>query len=233
MGKFTHIKSGLLSLILLGLTLSCDRDRTEPIDSYAYYPLEVGQYAVYDVNEEVYSSGVANPVKKNWQEKDEVDRMATDENGIPTYTFSRSRRNSPTEFWQKVKEFTVQKYPDKLLTNIDNQTFFSLAFPVDLNVVWNGNTYNNGDQRKYHYEDPGKPVQIGSQTFDKVMNVVERRDSSIINRYVGIKQYATGKGLISDDQTAFELCQSDDCIGSGKIESGIHTRRQIVEFGKE
>jgi hypothetical protein len=217
----------------LTVAFSCKRDKTEPVDSYGYYPLEVGRYTIYDVQEEIYSSGQANPVKKTWQEKDEVDRMSTDENGIPTYTFSRSTRNASTDYWQKVKEFTVQKYPDKLLTNIDNQTYFSLVFPADLDVTWNGNSYNNSEAQKYHYEDISKPVQVGSQTFDKALTVVERRDTSIINRYIGIKQYGLGVGLLYDDQTALELCQSEDCIGSGKIESGTHIVRKIVESGNK
>ncbi|MCF0061415.1 hypothetical protein MUK70_19440 [Dyadobacter chenwenxiniae] len=233
MRNFTHIiRTGFFSLFAISLILSCKRDRTEPVDSNNYYPLEVGRFLVYDVKEEVYSAGQANPVKKSWQEKDEVDRVSTDEKGIPTYTISRSRRNTATEYWQKEKEFTVQKYPDKLLTNIDNQTFFSLALPVDPKVKWNGNSYNNLDAQNYHYEDLNKPVTVGSQSFDKAMVVVERKDTSIINRYIGIKHYGLGVGLISDDQTAFELCQNDDCIGSGKIESGKHRSRIIVEFGK-
>ena len=233
MTKFTHIiRSGIFSFLVLSLVISCKKDRTEPVDSNNYYPLEIGRFLIYDVKEEIYSAGQANPVKKSWQEKDEVDRVSTDEKGIPTYIIARSRRNTAAEYWQKEKEFSVQKYPDKLLTNIDNQTFFSLAFPVDPKVEWNGNSFNNLDAQNYHYEDLNKPVQLGTQSFDKALVVVERKDTSIINRYIGIKQYGLGVGLISDDQTAFELCQSEDCIGSGKIESGTHRSRIIVEFGK-
>ncbi|MCE7065322.1 hypothetical protein [Dyadobacter sp. CY326] len=232
MRKFTHIsRSAIFATLLVATLFSCKKDKTEPVDSYDYYPLEIGRYAIYEVQEEIYSAGQANPVKKSWQEKDETDRMATDENGIPTYTFARSRRNTDKESWQKVKEFTAQKFPDKLLTNIDNQTFFSMAFPVDPNVTWNGNSYNNADAQEYHYENLGKPIQVGSQSFDKALVVVERKDTSIINRYIGIKQYGLGVGLIFDDQTAFELCQTEECIGSGKIESGTHITRKIIEYG--
>lgn len=214
------------------LISSCKRDRTEPVDSYDYYPLEVGRYLIYDIKEEVYSAGQANPVKKSWQEKDEVDRISDDEKGVTTYIVSRSRRNLSTEYWKKEKEYTIRRYPDKLLTNIDNQTLFSLAFPVNPNVEWNGNSYNSLGEQKYHYEDLNKPVQIGAQSFDKALVVVERNDSSVINRYVGIKHYGLGVGLLSDDQTSFEFCQSEDCIGSGKIESGVHRSKVILEFGK-
>ncbi|OJV17000.1 MAG: hypothetical protein BGO21_29625 [Dyadobacter sp. 50-39] len=219
----------ILAVASIGLS-ACD-DATEPVDPYAYYPLTIGHYAVYDVNQEVYSTGQSAPVVTKWQERDEVDRIASDSSGIVTYIIARSTRNSSADYWQKVKEYAVHKYPDKLLTNIDNQPFLSLTFPIDSRTTWNGNSYNNQDEQDSYYEPGVKSVKIGEQSFDNVLTVVERKDTSIINRYVTIKQYSPGVGLISDDQTAFELCQNDECIGSGKVESGIHKTRKIVEFG--
>ncbi|WP_051663876.1 hypothetical protein [Dyadobacter crusticola] len=239
MNTFTHIaqnrslKNWALMLFVSLSLAACDGDKAEPVDTYQYYPLEVGRYAIYDVREEIYSTGQANPVIKNWQEKDQIERVSTNAEGISTYTYSRSTRNKAGEYWTKVKEFAVQKFPDKILTNIDNQTFFSMAFPIDMRMSWNGNIYNNLDAEDYHYEDLGQSAKIGDQTFNNVLNVVERNDSSIINRYIGIKQYGLGVGLISDLQTSFEFCQDDACIGSGKIDSGTRKTRKIVEFGGE
>jgi hypothetical protein len=234
---FTHInlyrftKSLVIPFAILALAFSCENSDTDPIDEYDYYPLAVGRFAIYEVNEVVYSSGQANPVSKTWQEKDEVDRVSTDAEGFSTYTVSRSTRNASTDYWQKVKEFTVRKSPDKILTNIDNQTFFSLAFPISPKYEWNGNTYNNLDAESYYYQEINEPASIGAQNFSKTLKVVERNDTSIINRYLGVKQYGLGVGLISDEQIAFEFCQSEDCIGSGKIESGSRKTRKILEYG--
>jgi hypothetical protein len=236
MKTITHIKIMMfskiwLSLLICAAVFSCSKDSTEPVDSYDYYPLQVGWYAVYDVRQEIYSSAQKEPVIKISQEKDEIEDVQINADGISTYTFSRSTRANSTEYWQKVKQYTVQKFPDKLLTNIDNQTFFSMVFPVDSRIRWNGNTYNNLDPQEYRYENLAKPVTVGEQRFNKSLTVVERKDSSIINRYVGIKQYGLGVGLILDDQTNLELCQSEDCIGSEKVESGSRKTRKIVEFG--
>lgn len=213
------------------MMFACDGDDAKPVDPYAYYPLEIGHYLVYDVNQEVYSTGQNAPVVTQWQEKDEVDRIAADSAGIVTYIIARSTRAASTDYWQKVKEFAVHRYPDKLLTNIDNEPFLSLTFPIDSRATWNGNVYNNMDEQDCYYESVNQPARVNDQTFDNVLTVVERKDTSIINRYITIKQYAAGIGLISDDQTAFELCQNDACIGSGKVESGMHKTRRIVEYG--
>jgi hypothetical protein len=236
MASLTHIyslKIKSLGYVIAGaiLTISCQKDSVENVDAYDYFPLSVGSYIVYDVHEETYSSAQANPVIKNTQERDEVEEASTDENGISTYILSRSTRNNATESWQKVKEYTIQRYPDKLLTNIDNQVFFSMVFPVDSKVTWNGNTYNNRDAEDYYYEDIHSAAEINGKAFPQTLKVVERNDTSIINRYFGVKQYALGVGLISDEQINYEFCQNESCIGSGKIESGSLKTRKIVESG--
>lgn len=218
-------------LAIASIAISACDDAAEPVDPYQYYPLAIGHYVVYDVNQEVYSTGQAAPVVTKWQERDEVDRIASDSAGIVTYIIARSTRNTSADYWQKVKEYAVHKYPDKLLTNIDNQPFLSLTFPIDSRTIWNGNSYNNLDEQDCYYEPGVKSVKIGEQSFDNVLTVVERKDTSIINKYVTIKQYSPGVGLVSDDQTSFEFCQNEDCIGSGKVESGSHKTRKIADFG--
>nr|WP_295927015.1 hypothetical protein [uncultured Dyadobacter sp.] len=219
------------ALVAVAALLSCEKSTTDPLDIYGYYPLKTGHYQIYEVNEETYSTGQNAPVIKKWQEKDEIEKMIGDSAGITTYLVSRSTRNTSADYWQKVKEYTVQKFPDKLLVNIDNQSFFSLVFPVDTRMKWNGNTYNNQDKQDYYYEKVNEPAQIGEKSFNQSLTVVERKDTSIINKYVGVKVYGMGVGLVSDDQTAFEFCQNEDCIGSGKIESGSHKTRKIIDFG--
>lgn len=228
---FWNALKALTLFFALAVIQSCDKNPTEPVDVYNYYPLQIGKYQIYEVKEEIYSSGQKDPTIKSYQEKDEIERMSTDGQGIPTFIFSRSTRNTSADYWQKVKEYSVTSYPDKILTNIDNQTFFSLIFPVDPTINWNGNIYNNLDEENYHYESINKTLQLNSQTFDKTLTVVERKDTSIIDRYIGIKQYGLGIGLISDDQIAYEYCQNDNCIGQKIIESGSHKTRTIIESG--
>ena len=227
-----NFRPATLVAFLLAFCLSCDKDKTEPVNVYNYFPLEIGRYQIYDVKEEIYSSGQKDPVVKSYQEKDEIERTSTNVQGTTTYIFSRSTRNTSTEYWQKVKEFSVQAYPDKILTTIDNQTFFSLVFPIDSKVTWNGNAYNNLDAEDYRYEGINEAAKIGQLDFSKILTVLERKDTSIIDRYVGIKKYALEVGLVSDDQTAYQYCQNDDCIGTETIESGFHKVRTISEHGQ-
>jgi hypothetical protein len=220
----------LLSASILALQ-SCDKNETDPVDEYQYYPLGLGQYQIYQVEETTYSAGQSKPVVATWQEKDQVDRISSSDENTTAFIVARYRRNTSADYWQKFKEYTVTRSPDKVLTNIDNQTIFALIFPIDSRIKWNGNQYNNLDAEDFYYQDIHKPANIDNISFDKTLTVVERRDTSIINRYVGIKKYALGTGLISDEQTAYEYCQDEHCIGSETIESGTHKVKKIIEFG--
>ncbi|QRR03488.1 hypothetical protein [Dyadobacter sandarakinus] len=230
--KITTAFFRITLLAVLAMAASCESDDTEPVVYENYFPLEVGRYAIYEVTETVYSSGQKDPVTKTWQEKDEIDRVTTSQDGMPLYTFTRSTRSTPADYWLKVKEFTAEKYPDKILTNIDNRVFYAMTFPVDPGAIWNGNVYNDGEKEDYYYEKLDTPARIGSQEFQKSLSVVERRDSSLIDKFVGIKQYALDVGLISDEQVAYEYCQNEACIGSGTIDSGTYKIRRIIEYGQ-
>jgi hypothetical protein len=225
------LKSSCCVGVLIFIALSCNNSNTDPIDVYSYFPVEVGRYQIYQVDETVYSASQKDPTVTSWQEKDEVDKILSSDQNTTTYLVARYKRSSAGDYWQKSSEYTISKSPDRILTNIDNQTIFSFIFPLDPGTTWNGNLYNNQDPQEYHYEDIGSPGSVQSLSFDKTLAVVERYDTSIIDRYVGIKKYALGTGLIQDEQTSFQYCQDTACIGSGKVESGTYKTRKIIESG--
>jgi len=228
------MKNILYILILTaGFAVSCDDDSTIPKDDYAYFPLEVGSYAVYEVKEEIYSAGKTGPTTSSWQEKDQIISKTNDGNS-ESFVLARFTRKTSGDYWAKTKELRIDRTPDKILTSIDSETFFSLVFPISENIRWNGNAYNNRDKEDYLYQDLNKQYSEAEQHFDNTLTVVERMDSSIINRYTGIKKYALGVGLIYDDQVSYEYCQTPECLENDirSIESGMHKTRKILEFGK-
>lgn len=214
---------------------SCDKSDTnvQISDGAGFMPLQVGQYLIYDVRQEIYSAGRDLPETSNWQEKDQVTASETSDNTTEILV-ARFRRNSDTGNWVKIKDYRVQRFPDKILTTLDNQTFWSMALPIDGIVTWNGNNYNSLDEEKYHYEGIGTPQKIVDMSFDKTISVVERADSSVINKFLGVKKYALGVGLIFDEQINLQYCQTQECLESDfrKIESGSRVLRTIEQIGE-
>jgi len=221
-------------LIIVAVWLqSCGDSSTEPVNSYGYFPLSIGVYQIYDVKEEIYSSGQSAPAIKSWQERDEIVRETKNANGSSTFIVSRYSRNTSTDSWQKVKEYSIEQFPDKLLLNIDNQLIVPFIFPIDSKLKWNGNMYNTLDSKEYRYEDIDQPYQSGNLSFEKGLTVVEQSDTtSVITYSLGLKRYGLNTGLVYEEQASFEYCQSTpDCIGQGIIDSGSRKVRTIVAYG--
>lgn len=209
---------------------SCDNKNIDVVDPQTYLPLEVGKYQVYEISETVYSPAQTKPIVTTWEEKDVVDRIINEQDNAKTYVVNRYKRLNKNDYFQKVKEYTIRQSPDKVITTIDNVSILSLVLPPDSKVTWNGNLYNIQDSEKHWYTNINKPSDINSVLFTNTITVMERKDSSAINNYTGMKQYAAGVGLIYDEQMAYEYCQdTPDCIGSGKIDSGFFRVKKITE----
>lgn len=220
---------------ILSFFVSCDNSSVDTIDPNRYGVLQEGSYIVYDVREEIYSAGKDAPDVSTWQEKDQVVSVSKENENSTAGLVARYRRDDESDYWTKVKEFRIVRSPDKLLTTIDNEAVLSLVFPVDTKVNWNGNQYNNSEPEDYRYENINLPFTISEKSFGNTLTVIERQDSSIINKYSGVKKYALDVGLVYDDQISFEYCQTPECLNSDirKIESGYHRTKTVREFGSK
>lgn len=228
----------LLIPLLATLLVSCQNEYKETIEPTSYYPLSIGQFSVFDVTEIVYSNG-QDSVTNSWQEKDELSKIISDSGETATYLISRSKRKNSADYWQKVKEYTVQKTPDKIVENIDNESIMQLVFPIDLNIRWDAYSYMNlsdNDYRygyKFTYQNTQEPYVVSKKTFDKTLKVVERMDTSQTQYKVAGKIYAENVGLIKSEQADFQYLQKDgDLVGYKIIGSGRRVTKKIIDYGK-
>ncbi len=235
-GQQLSIKSFLL---VLAVTTSCSSPETDPVDPYSFFPLEMGMYRIYSVNEEVYSAGQKEPVKKSWKEKDEVIRRESGANGNSNFILSRSIWDTQGQYWRKIKEYAVSSFPDKIIVNLDNEIFTPLIFPYSANIKWDGYEYFNISDldprygHQHHYEEINKPLQFDSLKFARTIKVSERSDTTGVTQYrLGFKFYASGVGLVADEQTDFEYLQvNGEIMGYRVIASGTRRVKRIVEYG--
>lgn len=234
-------RSGIFILPILALFLflqACKSTSPDPITPYDYFPLEIGRYRIFEVTEDVYSAGTAKPVHKTWQEKDEIIGMNEDANGTKVFLFSRSIRDTSKDSWKKIKEYTAQKYIEKVIVNLDNEVLMPLIFPYSPQARWDGYKYftlPKDDVREYSkhtYEDINQPLDVNGLYFDKTLKVSERNEDDLTKLRLGYKHYAVGVGLITDEQTDYLYSQEGDWLDKPKeIASGVSRIKKIIEFG--
>jgi hypothetical protein len=230
----------LLWLMLALLFASCETNNTEPADPYSYYPLKIGSYRIYEVREDVYSAGNQTPVSTLWYEKEEVKRLKKDTAGRKEYIISTSVRFKPSEYWTKKKEHVATIFPDKITLHADNEILNLLVFPYSDNVEWDGFRYfniNNNDPRAgylFRYEAMDRSFELDTLHFKRTFKVSERVDTTgpVIYR-LGYKYYASGVGLVLDNQTDFDYLQKDgELVGYKVIGSGRRRIRKVIGYGE-
>ncbi len=212
------------------IALQACRETGKVVNPGEYLPLEAGAWSVYDMYEEVYSSGQPAPAVRTWQERDLVTAV-TVEGGRATFFITTSTRNTPDGYWQAVKQYTIDRYPDRIVTTRDNRSLVTMTFPVNSYTEWNANAYNPSEEEWHRYTGIGAPVKVGERTYENTVTVLERDYETLINFYKGERLYAPGVGLVREEQTNFEYCQDEDCIGSATVESGTYRLR--IRSGQE
>lgn len=239
--KATNSKFITIALLLIiGILESCQKNETEPINPYAYYPVEVGRISIFEITETVYSSGLKHPAINSWQEKEEINSVIANYSGIPTYLISTSRRDNSSSYWQKIKQHTVEQYPDKIVQNIDNEAIVPMIFPIDKSIKWDGYMYlnvNTTDNRygyNFNYENVGESFDTGLTNFEKTLKVTERVDTLGLTKYnFASKHYASGVGLILEQQADFDYLQiNGELAGYKVISSGKRRIKRLIEYSK-
>jgi hypothetical protein len=93
------------------------------------------------------------------------------------------------------------------------------------NLKWNKNDLNTDNETIISTKNFGNSYQ----SFQNTVQVIEKEDSSLINKNVILSIYADKTGLIYKENTSIAYCQStSDCIGSGKIDSGKSFKMKLI-----
>ncbi|QDK77682.1 hypothetical protein EXU85_03360 [Spirosoma sp. KCTC 42546] len=215
-------------LILLGMGIGCKQTSTDPVpDDSAYFPLQTGDYWIYQVTQETYS--LTNPATKRiYQLQEKVGNSFT-QNGQLFFLVEESIKPSSQSDWQINAIHTVYKNLSEVVSQESNVPTLRLVFPISSATSWNVNTYNANPDTLLSYQNDGRPFILGNQTFDRTVSVVGKNDSTLINQQKYQRVYAQNVGLIYREDASLAFCQSTpDCIGKGIISSGNRLKWELV-----
>lgn len=222
----------LTPLLVIGflftLIYSCSDKDDITVDASGYYPLSGGKSWVYNVKEEIYLASQSKPTFKDYQEKDEVIAVNSNSSGTTTYMMARSQRSKATDAWEMVKSFSVEKYPDKILTTIDNKIYMTLIVPINPSTEWNVNSYNTLDPVLRQYQDIGIASDVLGKRIENTIRVIEEPEDTLLSLVKKDIIYGFNLGLLYEENIDFVYCQDDDCIGQKIVESGTSKIRTLV-----
>jgi hypothetical protein len=215
----------LFSLLVIFILFSCKREE-EVFDSGSeYYPIRsLGSYIIYDVHHIKYNASGRDTIKFQLMEMI-GDTLSL--NGRVYYKILRYRRTDDSESWpaQPDSVWKTYKIASEAIKTENNIDLIKMVFPVEEGKSWDANVLNTWGPQVFSMKKKGYPYAVNNHSFSNTLTVMERFDTTAINKNIIYEVYSKDLGLIHKSMTNLELCQTGTCImnhyiGKDSIVSG-------------
>ncbi len=242
--KLPIMRKGLGVFLVFSLVIfSCsENEQVIPDLGLDYYPLQVGNFALYQVDETYILQSVET--KTSYELKVTVTDSSISQQGVVTYFLVREKRLNSSSKWESVDTWSSHVLNNKVVQNEGNVLFVKLIFPPSLNLMWDGNEFNNvpdggnlftdTSSDQYFISEFNKPITLPSDfESDQALTVVHNDFSDNI---IGIDQrkevYAKEVGLIYKEVTQLKYCTSSNCLGQQRVDKGVILIQSLKEYGQ-
>lgn len=221
----------LLLLVIAGIAVGCQSDKQPvPATGYEYFPLEVGQYVQYQVEETRYA--LAQPAtSRTYQRRETITDSYTDASGQTIYRIERAVQQVNGE-WKVDSVMTAWRTTERALRTENGATEVKLFFPLTERQRWNGTLYTSQEEKLFEATQVGRPLTVGTQPFEQTVTVVQQNDSTLVALRRLREVYAKNVGLVQRERVFLQYCSTPDCAGQGKIDYGIKQISTVSAYGK-
>lgn len=235
-----------LTLLLIGIS-ACE-ERTEILDLPAnkeYFPLEVGESMIYQVDSINYLNGGAIVDSIRSYVREEITERFEDVDGEEFYRLERSVRRTDADPWRIADVWLISRDDQGAYRTEENLRFIKLVFPLTENRTWDHNAFI--DDQQFVIVGGGETLQmyrnwqssvetlestqvVEGQEFTDVAVVIHVDDENVIERRYVEEQYAKGVGLIYREMMILDT-QNTQSTGTWreKAEEGFIVRQQLIK----
>jgi hypothetical protein len=232
------MKKALLLLVLLaGFMTGCEDKYKDPDPQamgYGYYPIEIGDYRIYNVTDIKFRHDVGDTSRFQLQER--VDTSFYDQTNTLSYKIVRSIRPNENSTWVDDSVMVVTKSETNLLLMKDNTKYVKLVFPVKDGKNWAGDAFNvhvNGSDEKerYTFAHVGQPYEVNGQLFNNTATVIQGTPTKNLVQLDDRKEvYAEGVGLVYRLMNRIIYCND---TGTAECDFGVDYKLQGHERHEE
>jgi hypothetical protein len=225
--------NNLIIISALALLLfSCKKDNPTPEDlGYGYYPINDGDYSLYDVVDTSFQ-GVGAHVVTKYQIREEIHEPVTinEETRYQLYVYYKPEGEEWKDYPDSV--WTVFNTNGKIIKVQNNVRFVKLVFPFEVGKKWDGNISDptSDPQDYYEMKEVRRPFSYDSFTYDKTVSVVEFDNNSALDDNYSVEVFANETGLVYKEVKIYKYDQSN--LAAKEIEFGQHYFQKLQGHGK-
>ena len=198
----------------------------------AYFPLEVGQYSIFDVSRvEYFPSG--DSTVSNYQLKESISGEFENLETGTSYIVLRALQTPSAEDWVTDSVWTARKDEFRAIRVENNIPLIRLTFPVKENKKWDANGLNDLGADEYEMKGVGSEYSGAFQTFDQTVTIIQEDIPDKIVNFVSKKEiYAMEVGLVYKENIILKFKQGE-FLGEEIIDSGFKYFQSLKEYGQE
>ena len=219
-------------VLLMGLFWRCSETReVDPAQSdTSFFPLEVGEYRVYQVEGTKYSINEDSLFTYQLKER-VVESFANLESGT-SYKILREKKYSEDESWQFDSLWTARIYEGKAVMVENNVPIVKLTFPLADSISWDGNSLNDKNTDEFTMLEVNKAFPGAFGTYDNTTTVIQEYLPDVKVNWISRKEvYAEAVGLVYKENIV--LIYNQSALGAEIIDSGLRYYQHLIEYGKE
>ncbi|MEA3447880.1 MAG: hypothetical protein U9Q98_05445 [Bacteroidota bacterium] len=226
----------IVSILALSFLAGCTEDNDEFFISYDtnYYPIQSGNYNIYDVTEITIDAPSDVYDTTNYQIKEMIGGKYTDNAEKTAYLFLRYTRSDTNAPWHISDVWTLQLTDDRLFLTEENHRLVKMYFPLSLDKSWDGNAYNELDAMEYTVTGLDEPASVNQHSFDSALTITQEADSSLIHKSYSIEKYARDTGMIYKEITELNSQEIEPGVPlEDRITTGNIYKQWFVENGED
>jgi hypothetical protein len=214
-------------LIILGVLAGCRTEDNSKTQGKDFFPVELGLYRMYDVEETVWVSKVEST--ENYQLRERMIGFF-ESGGQRTYQMVIDRRESGLDEWVPGAQVGLRVTDRYLDYRQNNVSYVKLSFPVKAGREWDGNALNSDFSQVYRYASLG----VEDEPFDgsdHIKVVISDIPANFVLDDRRFEIYARGIGLVERNFIELTFCQSG-CSGPQEIQDGRILVQRLIEHGQ-
>lgn len=188
----------VLGFACLLAIISCSKNNSEiaVIDyGYSYFPIDSTKQYLYVVDSISYSNSTTVDTF-HFQLKAQFTNSFIDLNGTKIWRLQRFAKYKNQDSFKEIENHFIQFNNKQMIYTANNLNFLKAVFPLNKNMIWNGNLYNTESRVNTKIDLLNETFSNADTAFSNALKISEKFSKDFIFSIEQWSVYQNNKGLV-------------------------------------